>query len=359
MKIVVDARELVGRPTGVGRYLVELLRCWAARPDRAAREIVLTAPRKVSELDSLGFRWIGTGETHGTGTRWEQTELPAAIRREEADVAFCPGYTAPLITRVPVVLTIHDVSFVAHPEWFPARQGLRRRLLTKLSARRAARVLTVSEFSAREIESRLGIPREKIAVIRHGIRPRASSDGPRRPLVLYVGSIFNRRHLPELLRALRSVRDRAQDAQIVIVGENRSWPHEDLASEAARLQIQDAVELADYVSDDRLGELYATARAFAFVSDYEGFGLTPLEALASGVPPVVADTPVSREICGEAALYVAPGDVPALAAALLALLQDEAVRATLLARAPAVLAQYSWDLAADATLAIIEQAGKR
>jgi glycosyltransferase involved in cell wall biosynthesis len=359
MKIVVDARELVGRPTGVGRYLLELLRCWAGRPDSSTREILLASPSEVRDADTLGFRWTGTGEARGSGTRWEQTELPAAIRREGADVAFCPGYTAPLLTRAPVVLTIHDVSFVAHPEWFPARQGLRRRLLTKLSARRAARVLTVSEFSAREIETRLGIPREKIAVIRHGIRPRSSSQGPRRPLVLYVGSIFNRRHLPELLRALKSVRQHVRDARLVIVGENRSWPYEDLASEAARLQIQDAVELADYVSDDRLEELYATARAFAFVSDYEGFGLTPLEALASGVPPIVAETAVSREVCGEAALYVPPGDVPALSAALLTLLQDENTRARLLSRAPDLLSQYSWDHAADETLAIIERAGRR
>lgn len=359
MKIVVDARELVGRPTGVGRYLVELLRCWSARPDRATREIVLAAPRTAPGLDALGFRWAATGETHGAGTRWEQAELPAVIRREAADVVFCPGYTAPLLTRAPVVLTIHDVSFVAHPEWFPARQGLRRRLLTKLSARRAVRVLTVSEFSAGEIETRLGIPREKIVVVRHGIRSPAAVDAPRRPLVLYVGSIFNRRHLPELLQALRSVRERVRDARLVIVGENRSWPYENLASEAARLQIQDAVELADYVSDDRLSNLYATAMAFAFVSDYEGFGLTPLEALASGVPPVVADTPVSREVCGDAALYVPPGDVTALSGALMALLSDHTVRSRLLGRAPALLTHYAWDRAADVTLAIIEQAAHR
>lgn len=358
MKILVDARELTGRPTGVGRYLSELLRCWWEREDRDRREIVLAASGEMPDLGSASFRWVRSGDHHDSGTRWEQSELPAVIRRESPDVVFCPGYTAPLLTRVPVVLTIHDVSFVAHPEWFPARQGLRRRLLTKLSARRAVKVLTVSEFSATEIESRLGIGRDKIAVIRHGIRLRATNVRPRRPLVLYVGSVFNRRHLPALLQAIREVRRLVPQATLAIVGENRSWPYEDLASEAARLRIGKAVELSDYVSDARLDELYSTAMAFAFVSDYEGFGLTPLEALASGIPPIVADTQVSREVCGAAALYVAPGNVAALAEAIVAVLTDASLRARLLAEAPTVLARYSWDRAADATLEIIEAAAR-
>jgi glycosyltransferase involved in cell wall biosynthesis len=359
VKVLVDARELTGRPTGVGRYLLELLRSWWERADRDAREIVLVAPGERPDLGDVGFRWVPSGTESGSGTRWEQGEFPAVIRREAPDVVFCPGYTAPLLTRVPVVLTIHDVSFVAHPEWFPARQGLRRRLVTKLSARRAVKVLTVSEFSAREIEARLGIAKDKIAVIRHGIRPRAATVRPRRPLVLYVGSIFNRRHLPTLLQAIRDVRSRVPDATLAIVGENRSWPYEDLASEIARLHVSTSVELSDYVSDSRLDELYSTAMAFAFVSDYEGFGLTPLEALASGVPPVVADTPVSREVCGDAALYVPPGNANALAAALVSLLTDAGLRERLLSQAAPVLARHSWASAASATLDIIERTARR
>ena len=110
------------------------------------------------------------------------------------------------------------------------------------------------------------------------------------------------------------------------------------------------------MTDDELRDLYARARAFAFLSEYEGLGLTPLEALAAGVPPVLLDTPVARESCGDAALYVPPGDLAATTRALQAVLFDESARARLLAAAPAVLARYSWPRAAENTLAVIERA---
>jgi alpha-1,3-rhamnosyl/mannosyltransferase len=111
-----------------------------------------------------------------------------------------------------------------------------------------------------------------------------------------------------------------------------------------------------YVSDERLRELYSRARAFAFLSEYEGFGMTPLEALAVGIPPVVLDTPVARETCGDAAIFVAKDDLPATTDALEAALFDEPTRARTLAAAPAVLARYSWPRAARETLDVIERA---
>jgi glycosyltransferase involved in cell wall biosynthesis len=108
------------------------------------------------------------------------------------------------------------------------------------------------------------------------------------------------------------------------------------------------------VPDAALAGLYRRARAFAFLSEYEGFGHPPLEALQSGVPPVLLDTPVAREVCGDAALYVKPGDITGITSALTSLLFDESVRARVLAAAPAVLARYSWTRAADHTLKAIE-----
>ena len=110
-----------------------------------------------------------------------------------------------------------------------------------------------------------------------------------------------------------------------------------------------------FVSDDDLGRLYWSARAFAFLSEYEGLGLTPLEALAAGVPPVLLDTPVARESCGEAALYTAPGDVAAVTVALEQLLYDESTRKRLLDAAPATLSKYTWPRAARDTLALLEK----
>jgi glycosyltransferase involved in cell wall biosynthesis len=113
------------------------------------------------------------------------------------------------------------------------------------------------------------------------------------------------------------------------------------------------------VSEAELRDLYSSSRAFAFLSEYEGLGLTPLEALASGIPPLLLDTAVARESCGAAALYAPRGDVPAIGAALERLLFDERTRETLLAAAPAELARYNWAQAAQRTLAVLEAVAQR
>lgn len=359
MKVLVDARELAGRPTGVGRYVGELLRRWRAPSVARSHEIVLCAHQLPAAARELAPRSIETGHSTG-GTLWEQWTLPRIVSQEQPDVLFCPGYTAPLRARVPFVVTVHDISFVAHPEWFTFREGIRRRVLTRAAARRASAVLTESDFSAAEISQAFGLPSARLRVVRPGVTLRRLPVPPlpRETLILFVGTILNRRHVPDLIAAFARVLPHVRDARLVIVGENRTQPREDPAKIASRLKVSDAVELADYVSDARLTELYARARVFVFVSDYEGFGLTPLEALASGVPPIVADTAVAHEACGRAAMYVRPGHVDALARAIRTLLTDDDARLRVLEAAPSVLARYSWDRAAESTWRVLEQAAR-
>lgn len=121
-------------------------------------------------------------------------------------------------------------------------------------------------------------------------------------------------------------------------------------------RIHGRVRVRAYVDDATLNDLYWSARAFAFLSEYEGFGFTPLEALSAGVPPLVLDTPVSREVCGGAAEYVAAVDPHAVAAGLERTLYDDAARARVLEAAPALLARYRWDAAASGTLDVLERA---
>ncbi|HXH05062.1 MAG TPA: glycosyltransferase family 1 protein [Vicinamibacterales bacterium] len=359
MRVAIDGRELTGRPTGVGRYLAELLRHWEARADRAARQLALLIPGDAGLAapvpDGVEIRRIA----RGGGTRWEQFPLARALREGAFDVFFAPAYSAPLAHRVPIVLAVHDVSFIAHPEWFSWREGLRRRLVTRLSAARARIVLTFSAFSAAEIRRLLGVDPARLRVIPHGVDRRPADAVPKEPLVLFAGSLLARRRIPDLLRAFAEVAPKVPGARLVIAGENRTWPREDPAALARALGIAGLVHFAEYVSDDELARLYGRARVFVFVSEYEGFGLTPLEAMAAGAAVVAADTPVAREIYGPAAWLVPPGDVPALASAIERLLVDEVRRGELLAHAPAVLARYSWDRAAGETMAALEEAARR
>lgn len=354
LTIGVDARELLGATTGVGRYLGELLGRWTVRPDADRRRFLLYTPEPLS-LDVRATQRLLPG---GRGTVWEQTTLRRAVNSDHPDVFFAPAYTAPLGLRVPFVVTIHDISFTAHPEWFRWREGTRRRVLTRHAARSAASVVTVSEFSSGEIRERYGVPESRITVIPSGVTPRVGRPANREPMALYVGSIFNRRRVPDLIASFARATADLPDARLVIVGDNRTWPPEDLAAAAASFGVADRTEVRHYVSDQELADLYARAAVFGFLSEYEGFGFTPLEALQAGVPIVVLDSAVAREVYGPAAIYVPKGDIEAAARALRPHLQQPGAPSPTLARALEVLARYSWDVAADRTLARLEDAAR-
>lgn len=357
MRIGIDARQLCGESTGVGRYLAGLLGEWATGDAVSRHEFVLYVPEPISfPLDSRKFP---TRTIPGTaGTWWEQFRLPRRVRRDHLDVFFAPQYTAPLTLRLPFVVTIHDVSFAAHPEWFRVREGLRLRTLVRRAAVGARAVITVSEFSRRELLQWISLPEDRVHVVHNGIPARhivpAAVKAPR---LLFVGSIFNRRHVVDLIRAFAPLARERRDASLDIVGANRTHPHEDIAGAIVKEGLAEQVRWHDYASDEQVRDLYARARAFAFLSEYEGFGLTPLEALAAGVPAVVADAAAARETCEEAAVYVQLGALAPITRALEQVLFDEGVRARLLAAAPGVVAKYSWSRAARETLRVIEAAG--
>ena len=378
MRIGVDARELCGRATGVGRYLRGLLQQWSVDDPTGRHEFVLYSPEPIAA--TLDARRFSTRVVSGApGTWWEQARLPRAAAGDHLDVWFSPGYTTPLLFAVPTVVAIHDLSFVAHPEWFRLREGLRRRWLCTQAARQARAVITISEFSKRELIDRLDVPDARIHVIPPGVtiapstishQPsiinhdvnleglRAEGSGlPETPRVLFVGSIFNRRHVTDLIRAFAPIARTHPDASLDIVGDNRSFPYEDLQSAIDTEGVPAQVQWHQYVTDEQLGGLYANARAFAFLSEYEGLGLTPLEALGAGVPPVLLDTAVARESCGDAAVYVPPNSLTAITQAIEAVLFDGSTRSRILNEGPAVLARYSWPRAGRETLAVIEDAG--
>src|SRR6185503_9445280 len=231
MRIGIDARELCGRATGVGRYLGGLLHEWAAART-LAHEFVLYAHEPIA-LPLDGRRFATRIVPGPAGTWWEQIRVPRAAAADHLDVWFAPAYSAPLWMATPTVVAIHDLSFVAHPEWFRLREGARRRWLTRQSANKASAVVTISEFSKRELIDLLDVPEARIHVIPPGIHGIKNSESGIRnarssPRVLFVGSIFNRRHVVDLIRAFAPLARAHPDALLDIVGDNRSYPREDL-----------------------------------------------------------------------------------------------------------------------------------
>jgi glycosyltransferase involved in cell wall biosynthesis len=357
LHIGVDAREVTGKPTGVGRHLEALLTRWAAQSDMRHRVTLFSPAALPRWVQELGGQVRTVVEARGrAGTLWEQLVLPGLIERAGLDVLLAPGYTSPLRAGCPVVVVIHDVSFFAHPEWFTWREGIRRRWLTRAAARRAANVITVSEFSASEIERWLGIPRDRVTVVPHGSPPLAMPEQANRPrVVLFVGTLFNRRRLPELIGGFARARQHVPDARLILVGDNRTSPRLDPRELAGRAGVQGVVDWREYVNDAELMRLYDSARVFAFLSDYEGFGLTPMEALAHGAPLVLLDTPVAREIYEPAAWFVPPRE-DAIGDALARLLADDAEHTRLVAAGHELLRRYSWERAAEQVLHVLEAA---
>ena len=289
MRIGIDARELCGRPTGVGRHLSGLLREWSTAPAASGHTFVLYSHEAITPpLRGAELRVI----PGSPGTRWEQIALPGAAKHDRLDVFFAPGYTTPLLLKTPSVVLVHDISFAAHPEWFRLKEGLRRRLLTRWSCDRARLVLTVSDAARSEIISYFGVPESRVRRIYPGV---VSQHGGSRqqeppsvhasePMVLFVGSLFNRRHIPDLIRAFKPIARSHPGAYLEIVGDNRTYPREDMSAIAAAEGVASRVSIRPYVPDAGLAELYGRARAFALLSEYEGFGHPPLEGLGSGVP---------------------------------------------------------------------------
>ena len=362
MRIAVDARELSGKPTGVGRYLAGLLREWTRPGAPHTHEFLLYSHRSIENSAGCSVREVrGTG-----GTLWEQRALPAVLRADNVDVLFSPAYSTPVFTDIPRVVALHDISFVAHPEWFAWREGLRRRTLARRSAAVSRRVITISQFSKSEIISRLGVDPSKIAVIPPGIdSPVAAGTGEAKHLhlpdgehLLYVGSIFNRRHIPGLIAAFTQVALRHEGAWLHLVGDNRSHPFEDVTGLIEASPMARRIEWHQYAPDEAVRELYRQARGFVFLSEYEGLGLTPLEALAAGIPSLLLDTAVARESCGDAASYVPLGPASQIADAIERLLYDAETRRALANAAPATLARYDWARAARETLAVLEDAAR-
>ena len=351
----IDARELQGRPTGTGRYLRNLLREWSRGPDRLVVYFAGPPPAEAAlDYPRVVRRSLGDGSSRGLA--WQEGLLPRAARADGLDVFFSPAYTCPLRLDIPRVTAVHDLSFFAYPRDFGLLHAFRRRLLVASSLRASRRILACSEFTRREIAEHFPALADRVVHVplgpdddlpapptREAARKRLGITGP---FVLTVGSLFNRRCVPELLRATGLLRARHPGLLVDIVGENRTLPSLDVPGLVRRLGLEAHVRLSGFVDEAGLADRYAAADAAVFLSEYEGFGLPALEAAARGIPLVVSRRPALSEVFEDAALLVDPRDEGEIAGALSRLLEDAEERQRRKGLGRALAARHSWARAA-------------
>lgn len=292
---------------------------------------------------------------------WEQLVLPAVLRRIGATLLHAPAFVGPLFSACPQVITVHDLSFLRHPHFFRRSNRLYLSALTKPACRRAAALIAGSEFIAQEITTLLGVPRERIHVIYHGIDPsfhplpaaevaafKQQTGLPER-FILYLGTLEPRKNLRRLVRAF--ARLPLRDVHLILAG-GKGWFYEEVFAEVERLGIQDRVHFPGYVAPETLNLWYNAAEASAYLSLYEGFGFPVLEALACGVPTLTSATASLKEAAGDGALLAPPEDEAAIADGLLRLLSDADLRADLRQRGLRHAQQFSWDKTAHQTTTV-------
>ena len=307
-------------------------------------------------LAALQSRWP-TGRA-AARVAWEQLAQPGALRRIGADLVHGPVFVAPLFAPCPAVVTIHDLSFIRFPDLFRPANRLYLTALTRLSARRARRLIAVSKHAAAESARLLSVSPERIDVIYHGVDPafrplpadEVAAFRQRRRLperfAFFVGTLEPRKNLARLVEAFA----RARDARIgLVLAGGKGWLYDELFARVEACGLSDQVIFPGYVTNEELPLWYNAATLLAYPSVYEGFGLPVLEAQACGTPVLTSNLSSLPEAAGGAAVMVDPYDVEALADGLNRLLTDESLRNDLRAAGLARAGQFTWSRAAQET----------
>lgn len=368
LHVAINAHLLSGeasyRSAGVHQYIRHLLR----HLGEADRRLRLTAmlgggPAANMAVGLARSRW----PTSRAPVRalWEQSVQPWVLHQIGADLVHGPVFTAPLLSPCPAVITIHDLSFIRFPRLFRPANRVYLTLMTRLSAERARRLIAVSTHTAIESTQLLGIPRERIDVIYHGVDPdfrplpaeEIAAFRERRGLperfVLCVGTLEPRKNHAKLVEAFAHMRDGG--VKLILAG-GRGWLYDDVAGKVESLGLRDAVAFPGYVENSELPLWYNAATIVAYPSLYEGFGLPVLEAQACGTPVLTSNVSSLPEAAGDAAMLVDPNNVEALAAGLHRLLTDELLRRELRERGLAHASQFTWSHAACQTVQTYRQA---
>jgi alpha-1,3-rhamnosyl/mannosyltransferase len=377
MLIGIDANPLLSmRPSGIEVYATELARLMpvVAPQHRYRLYFNYLRPRndaRVSSFEAPGVE-IRTCRipTQIVEPLHRHAGFPIDWLAGKVDLMFYPSFVAQPQRHGRIVVTVHDLIPLTHPEFHKSRYVREFAKLVPPSVQRADAVIAVSHYAARVLKEVLGVKSERIHVVPNGIGERfrvvvdgavvaatAQRYGIDGPYVLCVGTREPRKNLPRLLRAFGAMKPALRHHYRLALAGNASWDEPAIAAAAAELPTDCSVLRLGHVAEADLPALYRGASVFCFPSLVEGFGIPPVEALASGCPVLAADIPTMREVLGDAALWADPLSIEELRDGLQRLLEDTELVGDLRERGILQAAQYSWARTARETVAVFEHVG--
>lgn len=369
MRAGINLHLLSTTHTGIQHYIRSLVPSLIAQG--AKHQFVLFGDS--AQLEGLPHdrvEWVSTASPLRSGWRrvvWEQLRLPALLPRYEVQVFFSPAFALPLSWKGRGVVVVHDLNFEVSPQTIHPVRRIYLQQITRRSVHNAAAVVAISQATANEVIQRYQVPEQKVRVIPYGLdatfTPEHASQLeaqcrrlyqlPER-FLLFVGTLEPRKNLLRLLEGYAIAHREVSLPPLLLVGAP-GWQHHRIQQRACDLGIAERIQFAGYIPREHLPGVYAAATALLYPSLYEGFGLPPLEAMGCGTPVLASNTSAIPEVVGEAGLLVDPYDVQAVAWGILRVATEEGLRQQLIAAGLQRARQFSWEKAAQRTLALLEE----
>lgn len=373
MRVIIDGRLILPWMTGIGRYLCGLAQALREMPGDVCFELWIQAklppdhPVRRLEGGPLALREVSIPYMSVK----QQWALPLAVKRHRPHLFHYPHFDLPVAVSEPIVITIHDLKYIARPEFFPRFSRSKRALMWAMmmvATRRARRVIAVSESTRRDILSYLRVDPAKVVVIAEGVDEKYFQHPSQRelervcsryeldfPFLLFVGERRPHKNITGLLAAFRAFRECGHENYRLLIVGKRYADYQEPEKATETLSLQGTVRFLDHVPDEDLRALYRLADAFVLLSLYEGFGLPILEAMASGTPVVAACTTSLPELVGDAGILVNPQEPQAVADALSLVVRDGCERETYVARGLKRASQFRWRDCAEKTVAVYQE----
>jgi len=364
MRFSVDAHAIGQHLTGNETYIRNLLKGFALCGENAEFVAYTSRPSARGEIPAgFAVHEVSTNPFARLGL-----DLPRRLRVDRPDLLHVQ-YTAPIFTRVPVVVTVHDISFLSHPHYFTRARAVQLNVTVRNTVKQAAAVLTPSEFSKRGIIGAYGLSDRAVHVIPNGVssafRPVARDTARRRvsekygflaPYVLTVGDLQPRKNHIGLFRAFEGLlsENPSLPHHLVVTGK-KTWYGARVHQAARDSTVADRIHFTDFVDDGDLVQLYGGCDLFAFPSFYEGFGLPILEAMACGRAVTCSDTSAMPEVADSAALLFDPYVPEQMVRAMRDLLVDHELRSRMERLGLQRAAQFSWQHTAELTLNVYHE----